>query len=196
MANANVNKVVIGGVVKLDLTGDTVTADKLDQGIIAHDKSGAVITGTSTKNADTSDSTASVDEVLAGEVFHTASGAKATGTMPNRGKVTGTISTKAGKYTIPNGYHDGSGTVAISSAEQAKLVAANIRSGVTILGVAGSMSPGEDVVSRAAAATPTFYEQVIVPGEGYTHLSQVTVNAIPVSYTDNAQGGQTLTVGV
>lgn len=31
------------------------------------------------------------------------------------GKATGTIATVAGKYTIQNGYHDGSGTVQIDS---------------------------------------------------------------------------------
>lgn len=195
MANQYVNKVVLGGVTKLDLTGDTVTADKLDKGITAHDKSGAPITGTSTKNADTTDSTVSVDEVLEGELFHTATGERAVGTMPNRGAVSGTINTKAGQYTIQQGYHDGSGKVVISETEQAKIVANNIRQGVTILGVAGNMTPGEGVVARAAEATPSFEQQTILPGAGYTHLSQVTVKPIPVTETDNAQGGVTLTVG-
>lgn len=41
-----VNKVVYNAKVLLDLTSDTVTADKLASGITAHDKSGAKITGT------------------------------------------------------------------------------------------------------------------------------------------------------
>ena len=40
------NKVAINGKTILDLTGDTVTADKLAKGATAHDKSGAQITGT------------------------------------------------------------------------------------------------------------------------------------------------------
>lgn len=40
------NKVVINGEVVLDLTGDSVTADKLAEGVTAHDKSGTAITGT------------------------------------------------------------------------------------------------------------------------------------------------------
>ena len=40
------NKVVINGEIVLDLSGDSVTADKLAKGYTAHDKSGAVITGT------------------------------------------------------------------------------------------------------------------------------------------------------
>jgi hypothetical protein len=65
--------------------------------------------------------------------------------MPNRGSVTGTISTISGSYSIPQGYHDGSGSVSISSTEQAKLIAENIRQGITILGVQGSMSGTENV---------------------------------------------------
>ena len=41
-----VNKVTYGGETLIDLTGDTVTADKLAQGITAHDASGAEIIGT------------------------------------------------------------------------------------------------------------------------------------------------------
>lgn len=61
------------------------------------------------------------------------------GSMPNNGSTSGTISTKAGTVSIPAGYTSG-GTVAISDAEQAKIVASNIKSGVTLLGVAGSLS--------------------------------------------------------
>ncbi len=70
MPNRYVNKVVIGKETKLDLTADTVTPDKLAKGITAHDKSGAPITGTSTKDADTSDATAAVAEVLKGKTFY------------------------------------------------------------------------------------------------------------------------------
>lgn len=58
MANQYVNKVIVGTEVKLDLTQDDITPDKLAEGIKAHDKSGAPIVGTSTKDADTSDATA------------------------------------------------------------------------------------------------------------------------------------------
>ena len=130
MPNKYVNKVVIGKETKLDLTADTVTPDKLAKGITAHDKSGAPITGTSTKDADTSDATAAVAEVLNGKTFY-ARGAKMTGTMPNNGEVNGEISTVSGKYTIPMGFHDGAGGVTIAATEQAKLVPTNIREAVS-----------------------------------------------------------------
>lgn len=195
MANQNVNKVVIGGVVKIDLTGDTVSPDKLAEGITAHDKSGASIIGTSTFNADTTDSTVDVSEVLEGEVFHTANGDSAVGTMPNRGADGGTISSKDEEFTIKNGYHDGSGKVSINTTEKAKLIPENIRQGVTVLGVEGSMKPGDGVIAQSKTVKPNFTTQSVLPDPGYTHLSQVDVEPIPVAYTDNAQGGQTLSVG-
>lgn len=194
MANKYVNKVIIGTETKLDLTADTVTADKLAEGITAHDKSGAPIVGTNTFDVDSQDATAAVAEVLKDKTFY-ARGAKMTGTMPNNGAVAGKITKKDGKYTIPMGFHDGSGTCAIDATEQAKLIASNIREGVTILGVLGSMSSSEGIKPQAKTVTPTFSQQTVMPDTGYNCLSQVTVNAIPTTYVDNAAGGQTLTVG-
>lgn len=64
MANQYVNKVVVGGETKLDLTGDTVVADKLAKGYKAHDKSGAPIVGTNTYDADTGDLTPPAEKSL------------------------------------------------------------------------------------------------------------------------------------
>ena len=195
MANEYVSKVVLSnGTTLIDLTGDTITAPDMLAGVTAHDKSGAPITGTCTFDSDTSDDTAAVGELLAGKTAH-ARGALITGTMPNNGAVTGTISTKAGQYTIPQGYHDGSGKVGIASTEQNKLIPANIRQGVTILGVEGTMSGSEGVNAQAKTATPSWASQTISPDTGYTHLSQVTVASIPIAYSDNAAGGQTVTIG-
>lgn len=193
MANEYVNKVIYGGNTLIDLTGDTVTADKILKNYKAHAASGAPITGTCTYDADTSDATATVAEILSGKTSYK-NGAKLTGTMPNRGSVTGTISTVNGTYTIQNGYHDGSGTVGISATEQAKIVASNIREGVEILGVTGTMSGQEDVHAQSKTVTPTVAAQTVTPDTGYNYLSQVTVSAIPYTETDNAAGGKTVTI--
>lgn len=195
MANQYVNKVVVGGVTKLDLTGDTVDASKILNGYTAHDRSGAPITGTSPFNADTSDTSLTANEALSGETFYGPTGQKVTGSMPNRGSASGTISTKDDSYTIQQGYHDGSGTVSIDSAEQSKIVASNIKQGVTILGVTGDYGGEEINVESNKNVTPSFTEQAITPSTGYDYLAQVTVAAIPITYSDNPQGGQTMTVG-
>lgn len=191
--NEYINKVIYGGNTLIDLTNDTVTADKILSGYTAHAASGEPITGSCTYDADTSDATAAVAEILSGQTAYK-NGSKLTGTMPNRGAVTGTISTKAGTYTIQNGYHDGSGTVGISSTEQAKIIAGNIKSGVQILGVTGNYT-GESISAQAKAVTPSTSQQVITPDSGYDYLSQVTVYAIPYTETDNAAGGKTVTIG-
>ena len=195
MANEYVSKVVLSnGTTLIDLTGDTATAATVLAGSTFHDKSGAPVTGTCEYDSDTSDDTAAVGEILSGKTAH-ARGALLTGTMTNNGAQTGSITTKAQQVTIAQGYHDGSGKVSIASAEQAKIIANNIREGITILGVQGTMSGSEGVVAQAKTATPSWSQQVISPDTGYTHLSQVTVAAIPIAYSDNAAGGQTVTIG-
>lgn len=194
MANANINKVVYAGTTLIDLTGDTVTESTLLEGATAHDKSGAKITGTCTFDSDTSDATAAVAEILESKTAY-ARGSKITGTMKNNGSKSGTINTVSEKFTIPSGYHDGTGTVQISSTEQAKLVANNIRQGVTILGVEGTMGGSEGVKAQSKTVTPSKTAQTVLPDEGYTHLSQVTVNAIPYTESDNSAGGKTVTIG-
>lgn len=195
MANEYVNKVIYGGNTLIDLTGDTVTADKILSGYKAHAASGAPITGSCAYDANTSDATATAAEILATKTAYK-NGSKVTGTMPNRGAVTGTISTVNGTYTIQNGYHDGSGTVGISSTEQSKIIAENIREGVEILGVTGTMSGSEDVHAQTKTVTPTVAGFTVTPDTGYNYMTQVTVNAIPYTETDNAAGGKTVTIAV
>ena len=193
MADKVYNKIIYGGNVLLDLTGDTATAADVASGKKFHDNTGAQVTGTNTKDSDTTDATATAAEILNTKTAYVG-GNKLTGTMPNRGGVTGNITTKAEQYSIQQGYHDGSGKVGISSTEQTKIIATNIRQGITILGVEGSMSGTEDVNAEAKTVTPTTSSQVITPGAGYNYLSQVTVNAIPYTETANATG-TTVTIG-
>ena len=187
------NKVIYGGKVLIDLTGDTVTPSDLARGVTAHDKSGAEITGTSTKDSDTSADTAAASEILRGKTAHV-KGKLVTGSMPNNGAVSGSIDTVAGQYTIPQGYHDGSGKVSISAAEQAKLVAKNIRQGVIVLGITGTMSTTEGLKAQAKTATPKTTKQTIIPDETYNALSQVEIAAIPYTETDNDAGGLTVAI--
>lgn len=192
MANSKI--VLSSGEVLMDLTGDTVEASKLLKGITAHGKDGEAVIGTCTYDADTQDATATAAEILKGKTAYN-KGAKVTGTMPNNGAVAGKIATKAGAYTVPQGYHDGSGTVAIDAAEAAKIIPGNIRDGITILGVEGTMSSTEGAKPQAKSVTPTFKAQEVLPDVGYNYLSSVTVAAIPVTKAENSAGGTTVTIG-
>ena len=189
-----ISKVIYGGNTLIDLTADTITADKILTGYKAHGADGEAIIGTCDYDANTQDATAQAAEILSGKTAYNKAN-KITGTMKNNGAVVGVISTKAGKYTVPQGYHDGSGTVQIDSTEQGKIIPGNIREGVTILGVEGAMSGTEGANPQAKTVTPTTAQQVILPDEGYNYLSQVTVAAIPYSESDNSAGGKTVTIG-
>lgn len=194
MANEYVNKVVLSsGETLIDLSGDTADAAHVLKGSTFHDKSGAPKTGTCEFDSDTSGDTVAAAEMLVNKTAH-ARGVKITGTMPDNGAVSGTIATKDGQYTVPQGFHDGSGKVGIASAEKAKLIPGNIKSGVEVLGVTGTYG-GESVKAQAKSVTPGFTQQVVQPDDGYDYLSAVTVAAIPVAYADNAAGGRTVTIG-
>lgn len=192
MANY-INKLVVGNEVKFDLTGDTVAPNTLLTGATAHDKSGAQITGTCSYDSDTSDATVAVAEILKDKTAY-ARGAKIVGTMPNNGAKNYTIS-NLNDQTIAMGFYDGSGKISFDSAEKAKIIPANIKNGVSILGVQGTMTGQESITVQSKTVTPTFTAQTILPDSGYDYLSQVVVSAIPMTESENTAGGLTLTIG-
>ena len=192
MANY-INKLVVGNEVKFDLTGDTVAPNTLLTGTTAHDKTGAQITGTCSYDSDTSDATVAVAEILKDKTAY-ARGAKIVGTMPNNGAKNYTIS-NLNDQTIAMGFYDGSGKISFDSAEKAKIIPANIKNGVSILGVQGTMTGQESITVQSKTITPTFTAQTILPDGGYDYLSQVVVSAIPMTESANSAGGLTLTIG-
>ena len=196
MANQYKNKVIYGGETLIDLTNDDVTRADVASGKQFHLPTGEITTGTNTYDADTSDATAVAAEILSGKTAYKA-GVELTGTMPNRGSQTGSITTKAGTVTIQQGYHDGGGSIGIDSTEQAKLIATNIREGITILGVEGTMSGSEGVSATQASVTPYTTSQTITPADlgNYNSITQINVAAIAYSESDNAAGGVTVTIG-
>lgn len=193
MPSTYYNKLVIGNETKFDLTGDTVAPETLLKDQTAHDKSGAPITGTCTFDSDTTDATITVAEMLTGKTAYVRK-QKLTGTMPNNEAVASKISTVDEEISIPLGFHDGSGKVSIDPDEQAKIIPANIKQGVSILGALGTYS-GEGVTLQTKEVTPKMTAQTVTADEGYDALSSVTVKAIPYVESDNAAGGKTITIG-
>ena len=187
------NKVVFGNTVVMDISQDTVTADKLLSGYTAHGRDGEQIEGSCTYDADTSDATASTSDILSGATAYV-NGVKLTGNMPNRGALSGTIDDKDDAVTINAGYYDGSGSVTIDSTEKAKIIGSNIKDGVTILGVLGTYT-GAGVTAQTKNVTPYTTAQQVLPDSGYDYLSEVDVAAIAYSESPNAAGGITVTIG-
>lgn len=187
------NKIVYNNEVLIDLTGDTVEADKVLAGYTFHDRSGTIDEGECTYDADTSDATAAASEILSGKSAYV-NGSKVNGSMNNRGAWSDTIDDKDDVIAIPVGFHDGSGAIQLDAAEKLKLIAANIKAGIVLLGITGTYT-GEGVNAQAKNATPSASQQVITPDQGYDYLSQVTIAAIPYTETLNSAGGYTVTIG-
>ena len=99
---------------------------------------------------------AAADNVLSGKTFYSNSYTKHTGSMANNGSTGGTISTKAGTVSIPAGYTTG-GSVSISTTEQNKIIAGNIKSGVTVLGVAGTYTSDATATAANILSNKTAY---------------------------------------
>lgn len=127
---------------------------------------------------DTTGATATADKVLAGETVY--SNGLVTGSMPNNGAISQNITTKAQSVTIAEGYHNGSGSVSIATAEQNKIVTGNIKSGVTILGVSGKASVVDTADATATSA------QIVNGATAYVNGSKVTGALTAVSVSQNA----------
>ena len=189
-----VNKVIYGGETLIDLTGDTVKEDKILKGYTAHGADGEKITGTCEYDANTQDATATDAEILKDKIAYVR-GNKVKGAMTNNGAVNEMISAKEQEIIIAQGYHDGSGKVAIDPAEAKKLIPENIRAGITILDVEGNMSGSEDVKAQSGSARPKVTAETYTPDEGFNYFGQFTVEAIPYVESDNSAGGKTVTIG-
>ena len=193
MPDRTYNKAVFNGKTYIDLSSDTIQADKVLYGYTFHDRSGAILTGTNTYDADTSDANASTSEILSSKTAYV-NGVKVTGSMNNQGAWSALVSEKDDAISIPSGFHDGSGVIGIDTIEKSKLIPSNIKAGVILLGVEGEYT-GEGVTAQSKTTTPTFSQQTILADADYDYLSQVTVNAIPITETLNAAGGYTVTIG-
>ncbi len=122
---------------------------------------------TGTGNAtfwDTTGATVAAEDVLTGKTAFGASGS-VTGSMANNGAQTETITKLADSIKIKQGYHNGSGTVSIDSAEKAKIISANIKAGVTVLGVTGSTSVVDTSDATATAGTIVSGSTAYVAGQ-------------------------------
>ena len=103
----------------------------------------------------TSDGTATASQILSGKIAYV-QGSKITGTMANQGSRTATLTTQNSSYTIPQGYHSGTGKV---TANITNLTAANIRDNVTVGGITGTFTSDATADTTKVVSGYTFYRE-------------------------------------
>lgn len=188
------SKIIFGGRTLIDLTNDDVKPENLLKGIFAHDSNGDRIEGTCEYDVKSEGTTAVAAEILKGKTA-AVGGKIITGSMPNIGAATGTISDKNDEYAIAKGWHDGTGRVRIDETEKQKLIAENIREGVEVLGVVGTMTGADEITSQSKTIDAPLEEDVtVLPDEGINYLSQVVVKAVSYTEIDNTADGKGITV--
>ena len=102
-----------------NLQSKTATPTKLQQNITPdsgyYGLSDVTVNAIPDQYQDVSSVTAVAADVLTGKVIVTEDGTVTTGTMPNNGAVAKTLTTSETSYTVPKGYHSGTGTVSVST---------------------------------------------------------------------------------
>lgn len=127
---------------------------------------------------DTSDATATANDILSNKTAY-ADGVKLTGTIPTKSQ---TITPSTERQSIDQGYHVGSYVEGVTKDVDSNIVASNIKSGVSILGVTGNVT---ELNAQEKEATPTTSEQVITPNSSYNALSKVTIAAVDNTIDSN-----------
>lgn len=177
----------------IDLSKDDVLEGDVRSGVFFHKSTGERVEGTNTNTVDASEVKTFASEVLEGKLFGKGNTLE-TGTMPNKYGVDIVIADKEGTV-IPWGAYNGTSKVVLSTEDKKNLDPSNIKEGITILGVTGEFD-ADDMSATSKEVTATFEEQTFNPADdGVTFYSSVKVKPIPITRTENDDGGITIIIG-
>lgn len=131
---------------------------------------------TNPKNIDLSDDTITPEDLRNGVKAHDSSGVQITGSMVDNGAVIETINTKDEEHAINEGYHNGNGKVSIDSGEQEKIIPENIKKGINILGVIGTLE-----IANLNWGAIGYSEEPKTLQEDYNYAVEIMNNWVPVT---------------
>ena len=199
MADKNVNRVIINGETVLDLTNDTVTANDLAEGVTAHDSSGALVNG-NLSEIEVFENNPTLKFIREGPftflkcypivrkdcIIRKTSKPSVLLDSNNFGDATAADVIKGKTFTSENGY-DGLSQVTVAG--DANLTAENIKEGVSIFGITGTL---------AEAASDNNVEAYVIDATNPTvsFKTSGTVKVYGYGYTTSSSGwgGSTTTV--
>lgn len=150
---------------------------------------------------DPSDATATASDMLATKTAYISTG-KTTGTMPNNGAVSQTLDTTTTSYTIPSGYHDGNGSVSVTtqtksatptgSAQTVSADSGKVLSSVSVEAVTKDSGIGQALYNEGVSDTKvgTAAAANVLSGKTFTNASSVGASG---SMTDRGAWTQSVT---
>lgn len=168
------------GTVSIETETKTATPTKAQQTVSPTEGkvlSSVTVNAIPEQYVDTSDATATAAQILDGATAYV-DGELVEGTMPNNGAVTETLDAATTSYTVPAGYHSGTGTVSVSLETKS---ATPTKSPQTI-----SPSKGKLLSSVSVAAIPDAYQNVT--GVTATAADVLTGKAIVNAAGETVQG--------
>ena len=194
------------GTVSIVLETKTATPTKSNQDIIP--TTGKVLSKVTVgaipaAYQDVTDVTATASDVLTGSAFVDSTGAVVDGTMVNNGSVSQTLDATNGKqsYTIPQGYHDGTGNVSITletktatPTKATQTVTPTNGKVLSVVTVNPIPSDYQDVTGVTATAPHVLSGDVFVNAEGSEVTGSMTNNGAVSKTLDATTNNQSYTV--
>lgn len=147
--------------------------------------------------------TAAAGDVLTGKVIVSATGETVAGTMANNGSVNKKLdaTTNNQSYTVPSGFHSGSGTVSITlesksatptkSAQTITPTSGKVLSSVSVAAIPAAY---QDVTNVDATASDVLSGKVIVAADGTEVTGSMPVNTASTTTLDATTGNQSYTI--